>query len=145
MLGLGGGCVLKVIRNTYNMHCPITAVEFDPLMIEIAEKYFHIYDIQNLTVHLADAWEFCQNTNMSYDFVIVDIFIDLQVPEIFLTETFALNLSRSLLNNGFLLFNLIPSKTFDKNAFLQLYQQYFSQAIWLEPFKNQNQMLFAQK
>lgn len=145
MLGLGGGCVLKVLRDTYHIQSPITVVEFDPLMVEIAEKYYNIRNIPQLLILLDDAWHYCQNSNEHYDFVIVDIFIDLQVPEIFLTETFARNLARILLKDGFLLFNLVTSQSFDKDAFFQQYQRNYSQVLWLEPFKNQNQMLFAKR
>ncbi|MBI2326356.1 methyltransferase domain-containing protein [Candidatus Collierbacteria bacterium] len=57
ILGLGGGSALFWLRRRFpKSH--LTAVEIDPVMIEIAQKYFHIGKIKDLTIVNQDAVEF---------------------------------------------------------------------------------------
>ena len=42
VLGMGGGSVLNLLRKKYSYYGKITAVERDPVVIEIAQKEFNI-------------------------------------------------------------------------------------------------------
>lgn len=63
LLGLGGGSALFWFRRRFpKSH--LTVVEIDPVMIEIARKYFHIGRIKDLTIVNQDAVEFIKNCKL---------------------------------------------------------------------------------
>ncbi len=73
LLGLGGGSVVKSLRRRYpSVH--LTAVEIDPLMIEIAKKHFDLGKVKNLTVINQDAVTYIQKTKDHFDLILVDCF-----------------------------------------------------------------------
>ena len=66
ILGLGGGSALFWLRRRFpKIH--LTAVEIDPVMIEISKKYFHIGKIRDLTIVNQDAVEFIKNCKLNAD------------------------------------------------------------------------------
>lgn len=73
LLGLGGGSVIKYLRRRYPK-TKLTAVEIDPVMIEIAKKHFHIAKIKNLKIINADAVDYIQKTKDRFDLILVDCF-----------------------------------------------------------------------
>jgi len=88
VLGMGGGSVIKTLRTDFNYNKLITAVEIDPVVIEIANSEFDITENKHLQIHCIDALEFVKTNNKHYDLIIIDLFIDLSVPDQFLSEAF---------------------------------------------------------
>ncbi|NLA24792.1 MAG: fused MFS/spermidine synthase [Bacteroidales bacterium] len=105
LLGMGGGSIIKSLRNKYNCQAPVDAVEIDPVVIDIANKKFNIDKKAQLTIHCADAWDYIKNCKKEYDLIIVDIFIDVHVPEKFYKQEFWLEIEKNVSENGFILFN----------------------------------------
>lgn len=81
LLGLAGGCNARLI-NRYYPEAKITAVEIDPYMVELGQKYFGLRKIRNLTIKIADAKEFAQKLKPSdrFDLVLVDCFVGQEIP-----------------------------------------------------------------
>jgi len=105
LLGMGAGCVIGSLKNRYNCHAPITAIEIDPLLIDIASKEFDIKPSKQLEIIQTDAYDYALKTFNSYDLVIIDIFIDLHVPKKFYSDAFWKAISKIITLNGFVLFN----------------------------------------
>lgn len=105
ILGMGGGSVIKTLRTDFNYTNTIEAVEIDPVIIDIAKSEFGIMEDQQLKIHCADAFNFVKTTATTFDLIIVDLYIDLLVPDKFLSTTFwdyVLNLKST---KGAILFN----------------------------------------
>lgn len=105
LLGLGGGSALSLLRNKYGYYEKVTAVELDPAIIEIAINEFGIEAHQPLELICADAEQFVQATKNKFGLIIIDLFIDLQVPEQFFSESFWNNIADVLQPGGKVLFN----------------------------------------
>lgn len=105
LLGMGGGCVIGSLKNRYNCHAPITAIEMDPMLITIAEEEFGIVETQDVSILEADAYPYVLETKNSFDLVIIDIFIDLLVPDKFYEASFWDAMTKVVNLNGFVLFN----------------------------------------
>ena len=105
VLGLGGGSVIPLLRNKYNYYSEITAVEIDPAVIEIARKEFGIEEYGPLEIICADAEDFVRSGTGDFGLIIVDLFLDLQVPEQFFTPAFWNNISSLLMHHGKVIFN----------------------------------------
>lgn len=82
LLGLAGGCNARLI-NKYFPQAKITAIEIDPFMVELGKKYFHLSDVKNLNIVIADALSYAKNLKASdqFDLVMVDCFIGKAIPK----------------------------------------------------------------
>ena len=107
MLGFGAGSVANILTEKYGLKCKITGIEKDPVVIELAKQYFNIDNYKNLELICEDAYTFVQQNNNSYDLIVMDIFIDDEVPKSFHKEEFLYNLNRLLASNGILFYNIM--------------------------------------
>ena len=105
ILGLGGGSVIPLLRKKYNYYGKITAVEIDPAIIEIAIKEFDIRAHLPLELVCADAEAYVSSSQEKFGLIIIDLFLDLEVPLQFFSEVFWRNLSALLLTGAKVLFN----------------------------------------
>ena len=105
VLGVAGGSVIKTLIEEIKYKNKITGVEIDPEIINIANTYFKLNEIENFEIIIEDAFEFVLKTKNKYDLIIIDIFQDTVMPS-FLFETFFVKRICSLVQNkGFILFN----------------------------------------
>src|SRR5688572_23515399 len=73
MLGLGAGSIVHIIRKDYCSNASITAVEIDPVIIEIAKTEFGIEKLQPIQLVLADAAIYMNNNREKFDLICVDL------------------------------------------------------------------------
>lgn len=127
ILGLGGGDVVKQLRNNFKSLATITAVEIDPVIVEIALKEFDIIPNSKLEIVNNDANVFLKYTKERYNIIIVDLFNDVTIPDfVFQTEFIqllyhVLHLNGSIIFNTFILSDVhkVRNKKFVEN--LKLY------------------------
>jgi spermidine synthase len=105
VLGVAGGSVIKTLVNEVSYKGAITGVEIDPEIIKVANSYFKLSQIPNLTIVIADAFEFVLQANEKYDLIIVDIFQDTNMPGFLFENFFTEKLCSLLQNKGHILFN----------------------------------------
>lgn len=110
MLGLGGGSIVKIIRKECNSKAPITAIEIDPAIVEVAVNDFQIKKWgQPINIIIHDAYTFTENLNLQFEVICIDIFIHDEVPSAFLSHTFFNKIIESLKSGGKLYFNFMDS------------------------------------
>jgi spermidine synthase len=105
VLGMGGGSVIETLRKDFNYSNIISAVEIDPVIIDIAGTEFGISENQNLEIHCTDAFEFVKSTANTFNLIIIDLFIDLDVPNKFLSTEFWEHVLNSKSSKGEIIFN----------------------------------------
>ena len=105
VLGVAGGSVVKTLLNDVNYKGKITGVEIDPGIISIANTYFQLHEIPNLTIIIDDAFEFVLKTKVKYDLIIIDIFQDTVMPNFLFEDFFTDRLGVILESKGSVLFN----------------------------------------
>lgn len=133
VLGVAGGSVIKTLVDDVKYKGQIIGVEIDPEIIEIANTYFKINEIENLEIVIEDAFEYVLRTKDKFDLIIIDVFQDTKMPS-FLFEAHFIQKVNSMLNtNGFILFNTMVineknrirnldyRKNFDDNYSLRMY------------------------
>ncbi len=76
--GLGGGSIVHILKNELKIQGHITAVEYDEIMVQIAQKYFDLQLFNNLDVITEDAFIYTskQANKNTFDLIIVDLFED---------------------------------------------------------------------
>jgi spermidine synthase len=105
LLDVAGESVIKRLIDEIQFKGSITGVEIDPEIIKIANSYFHLDQIPNLTILIEDAFEFVLQANEKYDLIIVDIFQDTKMPGFLFENFFTKRLCSLLQEKGFILFN----------------------------------------
>ena len=111
VLGVAGGSVVKTLLNDVNYKGKITGVEIDPGIISIANTYFQLHEIPNLTIIIDDAFEFVLKTKEKYDLIIIDIFQDTMMPNFLFEDFFTDRLGVILESKGSVLFNTMITQS----------------------------------
>ena len=88
VLGLGGGSVIETLQQDFNFQGHITALDIDPVILKIAANEFNITESKNLTIVCEDAFSFMKENNKQFDLIIIDLYIDILVPSVFLELPF---------------------------------------------------------
>jgi spermidine synthase len=110
ILGHGGGSFTKWLAR-YWPELEVDVVEFDPVVVRMAEQYFSYHAPPRHHVYVRDARAFLRQTQASYDLIWVDAFARHLVPFHLTTEEFFVELGRHLSANGVVVVNLASSGT----------------------------------
>jgi hypothetical protein len=145
LLGLGAGCILELLPKYIgqNVDYQIDAIEIDETVIQIAHQYFDIQRFPNLKIIHADAQYFLENNHTLYDWVIVDLFIDLHMPDFLFEKKYIEILQNTVQPGGMLLVNTLPEVQ-DNDLIINELRLKGKLEI-LERYKDMNEMLFWKK
>lgn len=117
ILGFGAGSVASILINECGIKCRISAVELDQKIIDLAEVHFKISEYKELKIFQEDAADFLLKNNNKYDLVVVDVYIDNDVPAHCETSDFVKGLGRALNKDGLVVFNkLVYNKEVEELA-----------------------------
>ncbi|KAA1248181.1 spermidine synthase [Aquimarina sp. RZ0] len=105
LLGLGGGSVIQSLREDFKHIGKITAIEIDPVIINIAAQEFNIIPNHSLEIICDDALTYVDTCKNTYELIIIDIFIDNTVPQAFYEIALWEKLISLLKPQGYILFN----------------------------------------
>ncbi len=125
VLGVAGGSVIKTLTDEIQFKGTITGVEIDPDIIKIANSYFHLDQIPNLTILIADAFEFILQANEKYDLIIVDVFQDTKMPGFLFENFFTQRLCSLLEEKGCILFNTMILNKNDDDRNKKYYNEFY--------------------
>jgi spermidine synthase len=97
-LGFGGGRIASYLHQ-FLPETRITSVELDPVVVELAKKYFDVRDDDRFREVIKDGRLFLANTKEHYDIILIDAYRDTFVPFQLLTQQFY-QLVKDHLNEG---------------------------------------------
>jgi len=110
MVGLGGGSTPRAWQHYYT-NVMVDAVEIDPVVEEVAKKYFTVAESPTLKIHINDGRVFLRQTTNVYDVIIMDAYSTTRygssLPRQLTTKEFFTLASRHLSTNGVLAYNVI--------------------------------------
>lgn len=106
VLGVGGGTAIQVLKKNYP-DIIIKGVEIDPVMVEIAQKYFGLTPDSFVDIIIADAYSWVSNykKKQSFDLIVVDLFIGKFNPKKTRSKGYLLKLKNLLSGPGVILYN----------------------------------------
>lgn len=104
LLGLGGGSALELLRER-GVRAHVDAVELDPVVVRLAREHFGIDALAPLSIHVADALAWVAQPGPRYDLVLVDLFVEDEMPAGSRDEPFLRALAARLVPGGVLLVN----------------------------------------
>ncbi len=105
LLGMGGGSIIKTLRNNFEYYNSIVAIEIDPEIIKLAREEFGINNSGNLKIIHEDALDYVKKSEERFELIVIDLFIDTQVPPLFYGEEFCKNVSHLMDKNSSIIFN----------------------------------------
>ena len=110
MVGLGGGSTQRAYQHYYT-NVMVDTVEIDPVVVEVAKKYFTVAETPNLKIHTNDGRVFLRQTTNVYDVILMDAYSTTRygssLPRQLVTKEFFTLASRHLGTNGILAYNVI--------------------------------------
>lgn len=89
MCGLGGGTIIKLLGQKY-LNLNFTILELDPMIVDIANKFFDIHEDQNLKIMNTDANHWIQENSDNYKNNFDVIYLDA-----FLADNFKINYQKN--------------------------------------------------
>lgn len=104
MLGYGGGSFAELLGREYRKEVSVTAVEIDPAVIALAERWF---PNPQVNLQCEDAAGFAETCTQKYDLIVSDVFIDLEMPGFATGQTYLEHLKSMLDPGGALIINTI--------------------------------------
>jgi spermidine synthase len=110
MIGLGGGSTQRAWQHYYTNVFADT-VEIDPVVVDVAHKYFNVTESPNLAIHTNDGRVFLRRTTNTYDVILMDAYSTTRygssLPKHLTTREFFLIARDHLTTNGVLAYNVI--------------------------------------
>jgi len=149
ILGLGGGSIASIIRNEYKSKAPITAIEIDPTVIDIAINEFGIKNWgEPITIVNEDAFKYVQTLNQQFNVICIDLFIHDEVPDLFLTPSFLTQVISALKPKGAIYFNFMDNtseKTNRLNDLINFLNNKMEVVIQILKLEENNRLLVITK
>lgn len=71
MIGLGGGSAAKQFLRLYP-EVTIDAVEIDPMVVDVAKKFFSVSENERFRIHVSDGRQFVKRATRKWDVVFID-------------------------------------------------------------------------
>lgn len=125
ILGFGLGSIPLMLETLFHKKYHYTAVEIDPEVLKLANKYTVCNLTSSIEFHLSDAYTYAIFSEEKFDMICMDVFLDDIVPTELEQEDFLLALKKMLAPNGILLFNKLAHFKKDKNAADLFFQHHF--------------------
>lgn len=128
VLGLGAGAVTKRMWHDYP-EMRIDSVEIDPVVVDVAERYFGLPEDSRLRTTVADARRYVQTTEETYDVIIVDAYYADSLPFHLTTKEFLGEVKAQLAPDGVLAYNVIsPVQGGKSELFRSMYRT--ASGVW---------------
>ncbi len=115
VLGMGGGTVIELLHSQFP-NALITGVDIDPVIIDIAKKYFLTGDRTYLQLVTADARTYVQKSTPAFDCIIIDIFIGNAIPQFVKTNSFITYCKQRLSPGGAICINYLQDREYREKS-----------------------------
>ena len=141
-VGLGGGAMPMYARQVLPK-AQIDVVEIDPLIVDIAPRYFGFRPDSHLMVHTSDGRAFIEQAQAeSYDLIVLDAFSDDEIPFALATRQFLETVRSRLTPRGMVVSNLWSSNG-AYESMLATYAAVFDQAHLVHVGRGTQRILVA--
>lgn len=125
MLGYGGGSAAEIIHQEYARDAEIIGIDIDEKVLELAKKYFYHEGVRLMKENAENYVHRAAKNGWVYDLVLVDLFVDSEVPA-FVWEERNLGIWRSLVETGGWLAINTMLKEKDASPYIEALKKQFS-------------------
>lgn len=140
ILGFGLGSIPYMLEEKFGKKYRYTGVELDEEVIYLASKYV-LPDLKSDVMLIeADAINYMQQCTQSFHMICIDIFVDDQIPDVFLTSDFLHLVKDCLMDDGVVVFNHLADRTsFEekaRNYYSDVFKSVFPKGQYLQILGN---------
>ena len=122
VLGLGGGAITKRFWHDYPK-MKVDTVEIDPVVVDVAKRFFAFPTDPRLRVFTSDARRYVQTSKDTYDIVAVDCYYADSLPFHLTTQEFFRETKARMAPDGVMAYNVVSAISGDKSRlFRSLYK-----------------------
>lgn len=114
VLGGGLGSVPFILEKNHSVKANFTIVEYDLNVIKLFNKYTRPRLESDVTIVETDAEYYMLNNSAHYDMIVIDLFIDDEIPEKFTSHEFLEICKEHLSEKGLLLYNCMTVSEIQK-------------------------------
>ncbi|WP_224268399.1 spermidine synthase [Haloprofundus salinisoli] len=129
VLFIGGGGFTGPKRFAEDYDVTVDVAEIDPVVIDTAEQYFRVEESENLNIYNTGGRQFLQETNQTYDLIVLDAYQKDKVPFELTTEEFMRLADSRLSEDGILFANVISAPTGPASRFYRAEYKTMSQVF----------------
>ena len=143
VVGLGGGTLPMFLRKHYP-DATIDAVDIDPNVVDVAQRFFGFRQDESMRAHVADGRQFIEQTRQPYDAIFLDAFGSDSVPAHLTTQEFLSAVRRAVKPDGVVIGNVwrrYSNPLYD--SMVRTYQEVFDELFILEVQGAGNMILLA--
>ncbi|KTG09425.1 spermine synthase [Haloprofundus marisrubri] len=129
VLFIGGGGFTGPKRFAEDYNVTVDVAEIDPEVIDVSKEYFRVEESENLNIYNTDGRQFLQETNRTYDLIVLDAYQKDKVPFELTTEEFMQLADSRLSEDGILFANVISAPTGPASKFYRAEYKTMSQVF----------------
>lgn len=141
MIGLGGGTFTSLLRRYYPALW-IDAVEIDPVVVEVAKRFFGVREDSRFRIHIEDGADFIEQASHLYDLIFLDAYTQDGLPEHLATVDFFNTVKARLSDNGIVVINLYGGEHI-KRSIGKVFRVAFPEAACVRSSDGLNLLLFG--
>lgn len=143
VVGLGAGVIPRFVH-TYFPDAQVDAVEIDPVVVEVAQRWFEVEPDARLHIHVADGRRFIMTSTQRYDAIVLDAYGLHEVPAQLSTCEFLQAVRARLQPGGVVLGNLWGDASIAHHArMLASYVEVFGRIGLLHDERDDNTIVLA--
>lgn len=125
ILGLGLGSIANLLSEVYQRDYHYTAVEIDPVIVDLAAEYSLPRLSVPVEVVTADAFYFLQLNARKYDLICMDVFQDAIIPDLMESKDYLRLLKATLKPGGALIYNRLAATSEDRKESKAFFEEEF--------------------
>jgi spermidine synthase len=129
VLFVGGGGFTGPKRFVDEYDVTVDVVEIDPVVVDVAKRYFGVEESDRLRIHTMGGRQFLQETDRRYDLIVLDAYKKDKVPFQLTTVEFVRLAERHLTAEGVLFANLIAAPSGPASKFYRAEYRTVSQVF----------------
>jgi spermidine synthase len=143
VIGLGGGSMPMFLHRAYPQ-ATIDVAELDPVVAEVAKRFFDFREDARLKVHIGDGRAFVEKTRNRYDLIFLDAYGEDSIPRALATREFLVAVRKILQPGGAVVANLWSAPLNELyHSMLRTYQSVFDELHLLRVGDKANRILLA--
>jgi len=142
IVGLGGGALPRLI-NDYCPEIKMDVVEIDPVVVEMAKRYFFVEENPRYEIMVMDGRVFIKRSKKKYDIIILDAYNSDSIPFHMTTVEFLQEAKERLSGDGVIITNLWSSDVQLYISMVKTYEQVFDYLYRFQVWGKNNIILAA--
>jgi len=125
ILGFALGSIPKMLEHSFKLNLNYTAVEIDDVIVDMVSDYVIPKLSSPVQLINADARQFVEVHDDTYDLICIDLFLDDIIPDKFKTKLFLQRVKRLMNEDGLVLYNMLGDYESDQKKAKLFFKEHF--------------------